>query len=171
MQIMVLSQKHTPRRSGLLSWLTLLVLGLTASVGGTFLPQGVSESEAAPVTTPAAEPVAAAADPLDYAPPDLPELPPPQAIFVRLGIGIGVVLVLCVLALWIGKRWSGPPALPVSENKYLRVLEALPLGGHCSVSCFRWVILGFWRAWIAPDSKRCCLSLPRSTVLWPIWTT
>jgi flagellar biogenesis protein FliO len=40
---------------------------------------------------------------------------------------------LCALTLWVGKRWVRPLTAPVSEGKYLRVLETLPLGGRCSV--------------------------------------
>lgn len=130
---MVLSDTGAPRARGWPSWLILGVLGLAATVGGNFLPQGLREGEAAPVTTPAAQPQPAVPETLDYNPPDLPELPSPQAIFLRLGIGTAVVLVLCVLTLWIGKRWVRPLALPVTENKHLRVLEVLPLGGRCSV--------------------------------------
>ena len=130
---MVPFDRSAPRKCGWVSLLIFAALALTATVGGIFLPQGLREGEAAPVTTPAAQPLPAAPETLEYSPPDLPELPSPQAIFLRLGIGTAVVLALCVLTLWIGKRWIQPLAVPVTENKYLRVLEVLPLGGRCSV--------------------------------------
>lgn len=130
---MVLSERVVSRKRGWASLLVFAGLALAATVGGIFLPQGLREGEAAPVTAPAAQSLATAPETLEYSPPDLPELPSPQAIFLRLGIGTGVVLALCVLTLLIGKRWIQPLAAPATENKHLRVLEALPLGGRCSV--------------------------------------
>ena len=130
---MVLSERSEPRMRGWSSWLIVGVLGLTATVGGIVLLLGLRESEAAPETTPATQPLPAAPEILDYNPPDMPELPSPQVVFLRLGIGTAVVLVLYALALWIGKRWTRPLPVPVTENKHLRVIEALPLGERCAV--------------------------------------
>ncbi len=130
---MVLSDRIAPRKRGWASLLIFASLALTATVGGIFLPQSLREGDAAPMETPAAEPLPAAPLSLDYNPPDMPELPSPQVMFLRLGLGTIVVLILCALTLWVGKRWVRPLAVPVSEGKHLRVLESLPLGGRCSV--------------------------------------
>jgi flagellar biogenesis protein FliO len=54
-------------------------------------------------------------------------------MLVRLVLGTVAVLALCVLTLWVGKRWLRPLAVRDGAGKELRVIEALPLSGRCSV--------------------------------------
>jgi len=129
---MVPSDKGAPRKSALPSWLIFGVLGIAATAGGVFLPRSLRNGDSAPEAPLAVQP-AKANDPLEYNPPALPELPSPSAMFLRLGLGTVFVLILCALTLWAGKRWIRPLAGPATENKQLSILEALPLGGRCSV--------------------------------------
>lgn len=126
------STKTGPRLGGALSWITFGVLGLAAAAGGVFLPQSLpSAGEAAP---PQSIPAAAETnESLQYAPPTLPDLPSLQGPMVRLVSGTFVVLILCVFTIWIGKRWIRPLAASNGENKQLRLVEALPLAGRCTV--------------------------------------
>ena len=48
-------------------------------------------------------------------------------------LGTIFVLLLCVVTLWMGKRWIRPLTGPQGENKQLRIVESLTLGGRCSV--------------------------------------
>ncbi|HWG43761.1 MAG TPA: flagellar biosynthetic protein FliO [Gemmataceae bacterium] len=130
---MVPSDKGAPRKGGLPSWLVLGLLGLMATAGGIFLPRSLRHGEEPSVLMPAATPTADAKEPLDYSPPSMPDLPSPRAMFLRLGLGTIFVLILCVITLWVGKRWIRPLAGSQGENKQLRLLESLSLGGRCSV--------------------------------------
>jgi flagellar biogenesis protein FliO len=130
---MVPSDKGAPRKMALPSWLIFGVLGLAATAGGVFLPRTLRSGDVPVETAPALTPAARVDNPLEYNPPTMPDLPAPGAMFLRLGLGTVVVLVLCVLTLWGGKRWIRPLAGAPAENQQLRILEALPLGGRCSV--------------------------------------
>lgn len=137
MQIMVPSETKSPSRNAWPSWLIFCVLGLAATLCGLFLPHSLraprepAAAIAAPTSAPA--PAPEKKDSLEYTPPTLPELPSPGSMFLRLGLGTIFVLILSVVTLWAGKRWIRPLAGPVGENRQLRVLESLPLGGRCSV--------------------------------------
>lgn len=134
---MVSSEKSAVRKAALPNWLVFGVLGLAATAAGIFLPRSMRDQLEPPVRMSVAPPSADAAaqtkDPLQYAPPPMPDLPSPQSMILRLTLGTILVLILCVLTLWIGKRWIRPLAGPPVENKQLRLLEALPLGARCSV--------------------------------------
>jgi flagellar biogenesis protein FliO len=137
MQIMVPSEKSTALKTGMPNWLVFGVLGLAATAGGIFLPRGLRnhlEPPVAAVSSPSSTaPATSGNNPLEYTPPPLPDLPSSGSMFLRLILGTIFVLILCVLTLWIGKRWIHPLAGPQGENKQLRIVEALPLGGRCSV--------------------------------------
>ncbi len=131
---MVPSDKGASRKGCPPSWLIFGVLGLAATAGGIFLPRSLRSGVAPPqAATPSVQTTAVTRESLEYNPPSLPDLPSPQAMFVRLGLGTVFVLILCGVTLWAGKRWIRPLAGPPVENKQLRILEALPLGGRCSV--------------------------------------
>ncbi len=132
-QIMIPSQKNSPPKIALPTWVTLCLLGLGATVCGLVLPQSFrSLREPAPtLSTPA--PTQEKKDTLEYSPPELPEMSPPGPMLFRLGSGTIFVLILCFVTLWAGKRWVRPLTIPVGENRKLRVLESLALGGRCSV--------------------------------------
>ncbi len=130
---MVPSDKGATRKGGLPSWLVLGVLGLVATAGGIFLPRSLNKSAEVPAAAVPAPPPTAEKNLLEYQPPSLPDVPSPQAMFLRLTLGTIFVLILCGITLWIGKRWVRPLAGPPGENKQLRVVEALVLGGRCSV--------------------------------------
>lgn len=139
------STKTAPRKGSLPSWLVLGAFGLLATGAGFYLPHNLLPAENIPPAPPAAGPAPAppaaaaparpdaAVNGLPYTPPALPELPSMRAMFVRLVLGTAAVLVLCVLTLWVGKRWIRPYAIPDSSGRQLRVIETLPLGGRCSV--------------------------------------
>lgn len=132
-QIMIPSQKSSPPKIALPTWLSLSLLGLGATVCGLVLPQSFrSLREPAPtLSTPAS--TQEKKDALEYNPPELPEMSPPGPMLFRLVSGTIFVLILCFVTLWAGKRWIRPLTVPVGENRKLRVLESLPLGGRCSV--------------------------------------
>jgi flagellar biogenesis protein FliO len=130
---MVPSEKGAPRKGGLPSWLVLGALGLAATAGGIFLPRSLRPGAESAAATPAVSPAANVKETLDYNPPALPDMPSPQAMFLRLGLGTVFVLILCVITLWAGKRWIRPLAGTPGENKQLHLLETLPLGARCSV--------------------------------------
>lgn len=74
---------------------------------------------------PPAPAVHAVGDPAEF--PGLDEaapMPDVQSVLTRLVVGTGVVLGLCVLALWGCKRWLKPAELPAGGGQ-LRVLEVL----------------------------------------------
>ncbi|MGH7168677.1 MAG: flagellar biosynthetic protein FliO [Gemmataceae bacterium] len=134
---MVPSAKSTARKAAVPTWLMFGLLGLAATAGGIFLPRSLrNPSEPPPAVVavpPLAAPAAKTTDPLEYTPPPLPDLPSPSAMFLRLALGTIFVLILCVVTLWMGKRWIRPLTGPQSENKQLRIVESLALGGRCSV--------------------------------------
>ncbi|HTU18370.1 MAG TPA: flagellar biosynthetic protein FliO [Gemmataceae bacterium] len=134
---MVPSEINPARKAAVPTWLVFGALGLAATAGGIFLPRSMRHSSEPPTAAVAAPPLAAPSakttDPLEYTPPPLPDLPSPSAMFLRLALGTVFVLILCVLTLWIGKRWIRPLAGPQGENKQLRIIESLTLGGRCSV--------------------------------------
>src|SRR4051812_33894356 len=51
-----------------------------------------------------------------YTAPAWPEPPNHQAMFLRLAGGTMVVLVLCVLTIWLCKRWVNPVGTPSGVN-------------------------------------------------------
>jgi flagellar biogenesis protein FliO len=130
---MVPSDKGAARKGGLPSWLILGALGLLATAGGIFLPRSLRQGQELSVPMPTATPTPEAKEPLDYSPPSMPDLPSPRAMFLRLGLGTIFVLILCAITLWAGKRWIRPLAGSQNENKQLRLVETLALGGRCSV--------------------------------------
>lgn len=142
---MVPFEKSTPRKPVVPNWLVFGTLGLAATAAGIFLPRGLrSHTEPQPVAiappaheAPAIPAHEAPATPvkgsLDYTPPPMPDLPSPGAMFLRLACGTTFVLLLCVITLWVGKRWIRPPTVPSRENRQLRIVESLALGGRCSV--------------------------------------
>jgi flagellar biogenesis protein FliO len=143
---MAASEKKPPPQSAVPTWLIFCALGLAAVIGGFSLPgafshkAGKRESPQQPIAAiPAPQPPAQTGlgddkkGPLAYEPPPLPEIAPLGPMLVRLASGTIFVLILCISILWAGKRWVRPLAAPVSASRTLRVLEALPLGGRCSV--------------------------------------
>lgn len=129
---MVLSPKNPPK-SAWPTWLTVCVLGVLATVCGLFLPQSLRGRREPTAAIASPEPTREAKDPLAYTPPVLPDMPSPGSMFLRLALGTLFVLILSVVSLWAGKRWIRPLAGPVGENRELRLLESLPLGGRCAL--------------------------------------
>jgi len=122
---MVPFDKSAARKAAMPNWVMFGVLGLAATAGGIFLPRGLrtpSEPAALVAVPPPVAPAAHPKDPLEYTPPSMPDLPSTSSMFLRLIFGTIFVLILCVLTLWIGKRWIRPLAGPLVENKQLRVL-------------------------------------------------
>jgi len=115
------------------TWLIFCLLGLAATVCGLFLPQSLRGRREPVATIPTAEPAQQKKDALEYNPPELPDMSSPGSMFLRLALGTLFVLLLSVVTLWAGKRWIRPLAGPAGENRQLRVVESLPLGGRCAV--------------------------------------
>lgn len=133
---MVPSDKSAARKAAVPNWVMFGVLGLAATAGGIFLPRSLRTPSEPATLAAVPSPVAPAAhpkDPLEYTPPSVPDLPSTSSMFLRLVLGTVFVLILCAITLWGGKRWIRPLAGPQVENKQLRVLESLALGGRCSV--------------------------------------
>ncbi len=127
------SQQSAAHKPTLLNWLIAGILGVVAAAAGLLLPRSLQPlAESAPLSAPLA-PATEEQSSLEYAPPPLPDLPSPHAMFLRLGLGTIFVLILCVVTLWIGKRWIRPFASAPNANAQLRLLETLPLSGRCSV--------------------------------------
>lgn len=69
----------------------------------------------------------------EYVGPALPDVPNPQGMFARLGLGTLFVLGLCVATLFGMKRWINP-AMPGNPGKReMRLEETLVLGNRCSL--------------------------------------
>lgn len=132
-QIMDSSEKNPRSRSFLPTWSLFCILGLAATLCGLFLPQSIRSLQEPAITVPNPEPAQARQDGFDYNPPELPELPAPGPMILRLALGTVFVLILCSITLLAGKRWIRPLAAPTDENRKLRVLESLPLMGRCSM--------------------------------------
>jgi len=130
---MVQSENNSPPKSALPAWLIFGVLGVAATLCGLVLPQSLRSLREPTAAVPAPEPAPETKEAPGYEPPTLPEMPPAGPMLLRLTLGTIFVLILCVFTLWVGKRWVRPLAAPVGENRKLRVLESLPLGGRCSV--------------------------------------
>lgn len=140
---MAQAQNNSPSRSSLSTWLIFGVLGLATTLCGVVLPHGLRSlhdvAAAIPTPQPSPQPDEAGVSPvpskdkLEYDPPALPEVPPLGPMLMRLAFGTILVLILCMLTLWTGKRWVRPLAAPALKSRKLRILESLPLGGRCSV--------------------------------------
>lgn len=114
--------------AGRRKWLVPGLLGVLAVTTGLALPQLLPRSAPNPRPAPSAQ--AAPADSLTYTPPSWPEPPDPTAMFLRLAAGTGVVLVLCVLSLWLLRRWLRGGAGGIANGGRLRLVEALALGNR-----------------------------------------
>jgi flagellar biogenesis protein FliO len=130
---MVPTEKNSPTKSTAPNWLIFCLLGLAATVCGVVLPHTLRGLQEPLASVPAPTPTEEKKDPLEYEPPQLPEIPAPGPMLLRLALGTIFVLILCIVTLRAGKRWIRPLGVPVGENRKLRVLESLPLGGRCSV--------------------------------------
>ncbi|GEM_PF-6115434 len=172
------SEKQPPSTKAMPTWPIFCALGLAAMIGGLCLPgafarklgeqEGIQKGIQGPTATIPASQSRSPAEPgngrkgaLEYEPPDLPEMAPPGPILLRLALGTIFVLILCIFTLWAGKRWVRPLAVPVGENRKLRVLESLPLSGRCSVFLLQAgetnVLVG-----IDPAGLKALLPLPQS---------
>ena len=90
------------------SWVVSAVLLAITLGGGYLLPQLMPH--AAPKAEPAAAPTSS--NSYSYAPPQWPEAPDHQAMFLRLILGTVLVLGLCVATMWACKRWLHSTAFP-----------------------------------------------------------
>lgn len=130
---MVQAENNSSPPSSVPTWLIFGMLSLTATFCGLVLPQSLRGLRDPAPSVSTAEPTLEKKGTLDYEPPALPDMPTPGPMFLRLALGTIFVLILCAFTLWAGKRWVRPLGVPVGENKKLRLLESLPLGGRCSV--------------------------------------
>jgi flagellar biogenesis protein FliO len=118
--------KRVPKK-----WLFLGSLGFVALMIGFVLPPTLNQAAADSKSNATSQDNAK--DSFEYAPPACPDSPTPSAMFLRLGIGTVVVLVLCVATLWIGRRWiSGTPAKTLQGDQ-LAIIDTLALGHRCSL--------------------------------------
>ena len=130
---MVPTEKNSPAKNALPSWLFFCSLGLAAIGCGLILPHSLHRLRGPLAAVPPPPPAEEKKDSLEYTSPELPEMPSPGAMLSRLGLGTVFVLILCFVTLRAGKRWIPPLGVPAGENRKLRVLESLPLGGRCSI--------------------------------------
>ncbi len=127
------SQQSAAHKPTLLNWLIAGVLGVVAAAAGLLLPRSLQPLAESPPLSAPLSPATEEQSSLEYEPAPLPDLPSPNAMFLRLGLGTIFVLILCVVTLWIGKRWIRPFAAAPNANAQLRLLETLPLSGRCAV--------------------------------------
>lgn len=112
-------------------WLPVLVIGLVAVTAGIALPQALPSVSTTAKSAPIIEP--AGKGKLVYAPPVMPEAPDARGMLTRLGLATAGVLALCVVTLWLGKRWLGVTTGATSATSQLRFVETLALGNRCAV--------------------------------------
>jgi flagellar biogenesis protein FliO len=118
------------------SWGILSGIGLLAVMAGLLVP--AMGSGVAPLPeAPAAAKGKAADGNLAYTPPAWPEAPDPKAMLLRLAIGTGVVLLLCVVTLVAGKRWFAAVAPGPRGASPLTLVDSLALGNRCAVHLVR----------------------------------
>lgn len=121
-------------------WLFLGALGFLAVAAGVAMPSllesasGAAREQAIPSKT------------ADWA--DLPDL---GSLVLRLSLGTVVVLGLCALMLWAGKRRQHGVAV-AADNTGMRILETLPLGNCCFVHL---VQAGTGQALVGMDRTGC----------------
>jgi flagellar biogenesis protein FliO len=116
--------------SGRRSWGLLGAIGVVVVALGVMLPQLLTEagSRETKVTT---EKQSQNAD-LTYQPPVIPDVPSTSAMFARLALGTGIVLALCIGAVWVAKRTNGSLTSERGTTK-LQVVESIQVGPRCSV--------------------------------------
>lgn len=115
-------------------WAPLGIIGLVAVSAGMLLPQMLPSSSIQPNTQAETKsPLPATKGPLAYKPPDWPEAPSHQGMFLRLGLGTILVLGLCVGTIFFSKRWLGNAPTDAKGPGQLRLIETLPLGQRCWV--------------------------------------
>jgi flagellar biogenesis protein FliO len=105
-------------------------------VAGLLVPQLLSSAvplldKSTPEKSAAGEPKAKTD--LSYTPPSMPSVPDARLMLTRLVVGTGVVLGLCVLTLWLCKRWLVRLPAKTTGLTQLTVVETLALGNRCSV--------------------------------------
>jgi flagellar biogenesis protein FliO len=100
-------------------WLLFAGIGVGVIALGTLTPMFAPAPQ-----EPEPQALQAEGGPLEFpAEPQAGAMPDVQSVLMRLLAGTGVVLGLCVLALWGCARWLKAPAPPAGEQ--LRVLEVL----------------------------------------------
>ncbi len=104
-------------------WL-LIGLGAVVIVVGLLVPN-LAEKASAP-------------QPIPDRPAELrSEGPDMGAMLLRLVGGTVFVLALCVLTLWLCRRWLGATELGAKRSGRFEVLESLPLGPRCRIHLVR----------------------------------
>jgi flagellar biogenesis protein FliO len=111
-------------------WTPLALIGLLAVTAGIVLPQALPT---VPAAVPAAVAEPASKGKLTYTPPAVPEAPDARAMLTKLGVATAAVLALCVVTLWLGRRWLAAPAAQNPAGRQLRLIETLALGNRCNV--------------------------------------
>ncbi len=109
------------------TWLTAAGGACLAVAAGVLLPRALAPGAAAQETLAPPKPAREATD-LHYQPPAWPDAPKAGPMIGRLVVGTAVVLGLCGLTLWVGKRWLGGTPIGKTGNRHLELVEALPLG-------------------------------------------
>jgi len=133
----MLTSRQVHAADGPKRWLPIAIIGLVAVTAGIALPQAMPSAQTAALVPEAAK-VSASGEPGGkgkwvYTPPSVPEAPDAKAMLMRLGVATAFVLALCVVTLWLGKRWLGGTAAPAGPSHQMRLLETLPLGNRCAV--------------------------------------
>ena len=112
-------------------WTPWVVIALVATVAGLLLPQLMPGDNV--LSTLHAKTDAKDETKAKYTAPVLPEAPNFQAMLARLGGGTIVVLGLCVVTLWVIRRWVNPQPQAGVGPRALELKETLSLGNRCSL--------------------------------------
>lgn len=131
--------KSALARGGLKRWWLPGVLCLALVASGFLLPRMMPAQAPEPKPAPEAKaaPQPAHPDTLTYSPPALPEAPYPAAMLGKLALGTVVVLGLCAVTLWVGKRWLRGGPLSAGDGHKLQLLETLAVGRGSSLCLVR----------------------------------
>ncbi len=136
---MVPGGREAPLTGQANQWMILGFLSLLAVAAGVAMPSLLG-SASGTVREPAIP-----SKPADWA--DLPDL---GSLVLRLSLGTVVVLGLCALMLWAGKRRQR--GVVVADDAGMRILETLPLGNSCFVHL---VQAGTGQALVGMDRTGC----------------
>lgn len=125
------SANGSTTRSPFQKWAPWGIIGLVAVCAGLLLPQMLPSSAPPKNSTENTSVTPPKSGPLAYKPPEWPEPPNQQGMFLRLGLGTLFVLGLCVGSIFLCKRWMGNAPQAAKSQGQLKLIETLPLGQRC----------------------------------------
>lgn len=146
--------------------IVLGVLALLVVACGLFLPQMLPD-KASP-SPPASVPETASKDTTakaqdqpthDASKPNWSEGPDARTLLMRLGVGTGVVLILCVVALRFGRRWLAAIPGQSRPGSQFQLTETFSLGNRCFMHLVR---VGKQQVLVGVDSSGLKSMIPMS---------